>query len=57
MEQAKTPDVVISHDCRLLTPEQVALEALVDELYKRSDARAFLILNKIAEEAEHEREN
>ena len=32
-----------------LTPETIALQALVDELFKRSDARAFELLNNLME--------
>lgn len=44
----------IPHDRLFFTPEQLALEALIDELFTRSDLRAFDIMNKICEEIEHE---
>jgi hypothetical protein len=46
MEQANTPDKHLPHDSLSLSPEQIALKALVDELYRRSDTGVFAILNK-----------
>lgn len=44
----------IPHDRSSLLPEKIALEALVNELFKRSDARVFDILNQQCEEITHE---
>ena len=38
----------------IFTPEQLALQSLVDELIRRSDEEAFKVLNKILERVREE---
>lgn len=48
-KKADNTDRHIPRDRPLITPEELAINALVNELYKRSDARVVFILNQQCE--------
>jgi hypothetical protein len=49
MEQERQPEPHLAHDIAF-TPEQLALESLVDLLISESDKAAFRVMNGIVEQ-------